>query len=66
MIDIANYLLNQGENDSAVARKMGVSRQTIARWKEDSDKIPTGKLKRLAELNGYKLKIVRLERSYEG
>lgn len=65
MIDIANYLLNQGENDSAVARKMGVSRQTIARWKKNPDSMPMGMCRRLAIIKGYTLTAIRKERDYE-
>lgn len=65
MYDVASFLITHIHNDSVIARKMGVSRQTIARWKEDPDKIPTGMLKKLVSLFGYRVKIDRLERSYE-
>lgn len=65
MYDVTSFLLSQGENDSAVARKLKVSRQTIARWKKNPDSMPMGMCRRLANIKGYTLTATRKERDYE-
>lgn len=65
MMDVVNHLITQGHNDSALAELMGVSRQTIARWKKEPDKMPLGAARKLARLKGYTVKFIRKERGYE-
>lgn len=64
-MDVVNYLLSQGDNDTAMAKKMGVSRQTISRWKNNPDSMPMGMARKLALIKGYTLTAIRKERSYD-
>ena len=61
----ATYQLLNFHNDTALARLMGVSRQTISRWRADPDRMPLGSVRQLAKIHGYSLKLIREERGYE-
>ena len=62
---IENLLLREYMKDTDLARMADVAPPTIARWRKDPDKIPLGKLEKLANGQGYSLRIVRLEREYD-
>ena len=52
------------ENDSALARQMGVSRSTISRWRERPEIIPIGMYRKLAGLKSYQVQLKRIDKVY--
>lgn len=57
-------LLNKW-NSTRLANALGISRQTLYRYREDPDRMPLGIAKRLARMSDYTLEFTRKERRYE-
>ena len=57
-------VLLQTHNDAALARAVGVSPGTIARWRKNEEVIPFGKVQDLARVQGLKLSLTRTEKVY--
>ena len=57
-------VLLETNNDAALARAVGVSPGTIARWRRNEEVIPWGKIQALAKVQGLKLSLTRTEKVY--
>lgn len=62
--DMMDVILST-HNESAQARLIGVSRGRLQRWKKDPESIPLWAVRKLADLKGYKLKMVTISHEYE-
>lgn len=56
--------LLRSDNNSGLARALGISRSTLARYQKNPDVMPVGLLKRVADINGYKVRIEPKTQTY--
>lgn len=56
--------LLRSENKSSLARALGISRSTLARYQKDPYSMPLVILKRVADLRGYTVRLDQSETSF--
>ena len=65
MVTMENLLLRESMKDTALAKMAGVAPSTIGRWRQKPETIPFGAIEKLANAQGYTVRLIRTEREYE-